>query len=384
MKKITIIALHLGYGGIEKAIASFSNMLCDTYKIEIISTYKLYDKPAFKINRKVKIKYLMTEKPNKIEFMSLVKKGKLIGAFKEALYGLKVLYLKKKKMIEAIKEIDSDIIISTRPFHNKLLGKYSKEGILKIAWEHSHHNNNKKYINTLIKSCKNIDYLISVSKELNNFYKEQIDNNKTKCKNISLSIDYFPDTKSNLSKKEITAIGRLSKEKGFTDLIETFNLVHQNYPDWKLNIVGDGIEKDNIIEKINILGLKDSVIMHGYKNENEIHDILENTSIYVMTSLTESFGLVLIEAMSYGIPCLSFDSARGSLEIIDNNINGFIIKNRNMKRMASKIEDLIENKNLRRLLGKEALKKSLRYSKDRIKQDWIKVIEQEVSHGKNK
>jgi N-acetylglucosaminyldiphosphoundecaprenol N-acetyl-beta-D-mannosaminyltransferase len=223
-----------------------------------------------------------------------------------------------------------------------------------------------------------------VSKELNNFYKEKIDNNKTKCKHISLSLDYFPDTKSNLSKKEITAIGRLSKEKGFTDLIEVFSLVHQNHLDWKLNIVGDGLEKDNIIEKVNTLGLEDSVIMHGYKNEDEIHDILANTSIYAMTSFTESFGLVLIEAMSYGIPCLSFDSARGSLEIIDNNINGFIIKNRNVKRMVSKIDDLVEDKNLRRLLGKEALKKSLRYSKDRVKESWIKLIESEVSHEKNK
>jgi hypothetical protein len=158
MKKITIIALHLGYGGIEKSIASLSNMLCDNYKIEIISTYKLYDKPAFKINKKVKIKYLMNEKPNKAEFIGLLKKGKLIESFKEGLKSIKVLYLKRKKVIEAIKNINSDVIISTRAFHNKLLGKYGKMNIVKIAWEHSHHNNNKKYIKALVKSCKNMNY----------------------------------------------------------------------------------------------------------------------------------------------------------------------------------------------------------------------------------
>jgi glycosyltransferase involved in cell wall biosynthesis len=326
----------------------------------------------------------MNEKPNKAEFIKLLKKGKLIESFKEGLKSIKVLYLKRKKMIEAIKNIDSDIIISTRAFHNKLLGKYAKEGTVNIAWEHSHHNNNKRYINALVKSCKNMDYLISVSKELNSFYKDKIDNGKTKCKYIALSLDYFPEDKSTLSKKEITAIGRLSKEKGFEDLIDVFNLVHQNHPDWKLNIVGDGIEKDKIIEKINTLGLEESVIMHGFKNENEIHDILATTSIYVMTSFTESFGLVLLEAMSYGIPCLSFDSARGSLEIIDNNINGFVIKNRNIKRMANKIDDLIEDRNVRRLLGKEALKKALRFSKDRVRQDWINLIEPGAKNEKNK
>src|SRR5690606_34771682 len=144
-----------------------------------------------------------------------------------------------------------------------------------------------------------------------------------------------------LDKKEITAIGRLSKEKGFSDLIDVFKLVNERYPNWHLNIVGDGMEKDNIKKKIKENNLDEVITMHGFKDKQELNEILLNTSIYVMTSYTESFGLVLIEAMSYGVPCISFDSARGPLEIIDNNVNGYIIKNRDKEEMTNKIAALI-------------------------------------------
>ena len=84
MKKITILALHLGYGGIENCISNLANSLVDDYEVNIVSTYKLYEKPVFKLNDKIKIKYLMTDlKPNKQELKQSLKKLKLITFFKE-------------------------------------------------------------------------------------------------------------------------------------------------------------------------------------------------------------------------------------------------------------------------------------------------------------
>lgn len=378
MKKITIVALHLGYGGIEKAITSLSNMLCHDYEVNIISTYKLYEKPVFFINEKVKIYYLMEEKPNKKEIIASLKRGDIASLLREGAKSLKVLRLRKKSMIDAIKNIDSDIIISTRPFHNSLVGKYAKDGIVKIAWEHSHHNNNQKYINQVTTSCKNIDYLISVSKDLNAFYTNVLSHKKTICKHISLALDEFPKELSKLDKNEITAIGRLSREKGFPDLISVFKIVNESYPNWHLNIAGDGLEKDNIEKKIKENNLSKVVTLHGFKDKNEIDKILSNSSIYVMTSFTESFGLVLIEAMSYGIPCISFDSAQGSLEIIDDNSDGFIVKNRDKHEMANKIITLIKDTNLRQKMGRKAHKKSLHFSSKQVKTEWVKLFEEKL------
>lgn len=375
MKKITIISLHLGYGGIEKAISSLANMFCSDYEIEIISTYKLYEKPAFFIDKRVKIKYLIDDVPNREQFWASIKKFNVASFIKESIKSIKILKMKKEKMIEAIRKIDSDIIISTRPFHNNLLGKYGKKDSVRIAWEHSHHNNSKKYINNLIKSCKNLDYLVCVSKELNDFYKEKILN--TKCKYISLALDDVPIQKATLKSKNIIAVGRLSKEKGFIDLVKVFNFVNKVYPDWHLSIVGDGPENKNINKFILDNGLSDAVTMHGFQSPKERDKLLLNSSIYAMTSLTESFGLVLIEAMSYGLPCIAFDSARGAHEIIDDGANGYLVENRDMQVMAQTIIKLIADDKLRQKLGLAAYKKALTFSTNNVKKEWLKLFDQE-------
>ena len=107
MKKITILALHLGYGGIENAIATLANLLSKDYEVEIISTYKLYSEPVFKINDNVKITYLMENiKPNKKE-LDYYKKNKNYSMFiKECFKSIKVLHLRRKLMIDSIKKLE--------------------------------------------------------------------------------------------------------------------------------------------------------------------------------------------------------------------------------------------------------------------------------------
>ena len=131
MKKISILALHLGYGGIEKSIVALANLLCDKYKVEIACTYKLYDKPVFDLDERVKVIYLMEEdKPNKAEFKRALKKKKFITAFKEGIKSIKILRMRRKTMIDYIKNSKSKVIISTRDIFNTWLGDYAKSGVL--------------------------------------------------------------------------------------------------------------------------------------------------------------------------------------------------------------------------------------------------------------
>ena len=97
---------------------------------------------------------------------------------------------------------------------------------------------------------------------------------------------------------------------------------------------------------------------------------MNNTSVFVTTSHYESFGLVLLEAMSYGIPCVSFDSAKGSLDIIEDGKDGFIIRDRNLDEMANKIVELL-NKTTKTLQN-NAIRKAKRFSYQNVKKQWLK------------
>lgn len=373
MKKIVILALHLGTGGAERMITNISNLLCEKNDITIISTYKLNEKPAFNIDSRIKIEYLLNNlKPNKEELSNAIKQHNIVQIFKQGFISIKILYLRKKMMIEAIKKIDADIIISTRIFHNKLLGRYGRKGIIKIAQEHNHHNNNNKYIRKVLKSLKNIDYFMPVSKELCEFYTDKL--KRTKVVYIPNFIEKFPTTKSTLKNKQLISVGRLDKVKGFDVLIDIFNMFQKKYPDWSLHIVGDGTEKINLQNKIIELHLEHKIFLCGNKGQDELEDEYLNSSIFLMTSFSESFGLVLIEAASYGLPLIAFDSAKGATEIIENNKNGFLVENRNNEEFVNKIYELIKNSEEKENFSNYSLEVAKKFSKEKVEKMWNEFL----------
>ena len=373
MKKITILCLHLGYGGIEKAITSLANMLINDYEVEIISTYQLQEKPAFYIDERITIQYLLKKGPNKNIFMQKLKKGKIIQTFIEGLQSIKILYLKRKKMIEAIKNCHSNIIISTRDIHNKWLGKYGNITSTKIAWEHNHPHGNNHYSKKIIRSVKHVDYLVLVSKALKKYYSELV-TPKCQCIYIPNCIEQIPNEVSQLSNKNLISVGRLEKEKGFLDLITVIKKITTKEPNIHLDLIGNGSLKDKIEEAIAKQNLQNHITLHGYLEPSKIEPLRQQSSLYVMTSYTESFGIVLLEAMASGLPCIAFDSAEGAQELIIDNHNGYLIPKRDIENMSQKIIELLNHPELRKTLGKNSRKKALNYTAEKVKAEWRKLI----------
>ena len=348
--KVTIYALHLGYGGVEKNICEKANILSNIYDVEIISLYKLYDKPAFRVNPNVKIKYLTNVKPNRNEFKNAIKSKNIKSILKEGFYAVKVLYLKNSLITKSMIECNSKIIISTRVDFSLKLIKNNEYNNIKIAEEHIYHNNNSKYIKNLGFILKYVDYLMPSSDYLTDYYKSIYSKYDYKIKTNKMPIE-GSNKLCDLKKKNIISVGRLSKEKGFADLIEIFSNIESE--DWTLTIVGDGDEKENLETLIKDNNLEGKVILTGFLNKEELYKLYENSSLYVMTSFEESFGLVLVEASSFGLPLIAFDSAIGAKEIIKEN--GILVSNRDKSIMIKKIKKLMNDISERKLYQKKSL-----------------------------
>ena len=157
--------------------------------------------------------------------------------------------------------------------------------------------------------------------------------------------------------------------------LKIFKIIHQKYPNWVLDIVGDGDEREVLSNYIIDNHLEESVTLHGFRTREYIYDLLEKSSIYLMTSFTESFGIVLLEAMSVGLPCIAFTSAEGANEIIVSGYNGYLIKHRNSDAYVKKVEDLIDDIKTRKKIGKQARVSVQKYSVDVVGEDWFKLIE---------
>ena len=371
-RKISILALHLGYGGVENVISNVANMLSDNFEVEIIAIYKKEQIP-FKISNKVRIKYITNTCSNREEFNNALKSKKIINIFKEGLKSFYILVNKKRWIKKAIIYNDARVVISTRIEFSKILNEYGRNEIIRIHQEHTYKVEND-YIN-LLNQLVNIDYIMPVSIPLLNAYQNKV---KIKLKYIPLCLSDYPKEKeiSKLNSNNLIAIGRLEKEKGFNDLMKVISKIENE--DVYLNIFGDGSEMEYLKSLSKELGIYKKIKFWGYRSPRFISKYLKKSSLYVMTSLEESFGLVLIEAMSYGVPCIAFDSAKGATSIIDDSC-GYIVKDRNIDEMANIIDSYLKmSLKEKRKLGKNARTNSKKYEFNNIKKEWLNFMNEVI------
>jgi len=194
-------------------------------------------------------------------------------------------------------------------------------------------------------------------------------------------LDKIPDKKSTLQNKNIITMSRLNYGKKNDDIIKAFSKIKDK--SWKLYILGDGDEYTNLSNLIKELKLEDNVFLEGYVKKENIEKYLLNSSIFLMASLTEGLPMVLLEAMSYGIPCIAYETASGVKDIIENNYNGFIIKSRNEKEYINCIDKLTKNQSLREKFGKNAIKTANKFKEEEIIKKWNKVLRSEENVKKS-
>ena len=157
MKKIRIIALHLTYGGIEKAIISMANLFAEKYDVEIISVYNMPDSPAFPLSERVRVRYLLDETPNREEFRAAMRAKDPAAILREGIKSVRILRGKKRGVINTIKAIGDGVIITTRNEDNVLLSRYGSKNVLKIAQLHHDHRFDKRLVRDISRRYGNID-----------------------------------------------------------------------------------------------------------------------------------------------------------------------------------------------------------------------------------
>lgn len=372
-KKVSFLLLHLGYGGIETATVNTANMLCDKYQVELISFYNLDKNQVNRINKKIHIKYLYPHGPNKEELLNSLKNKQLFKVLKEGFIALDIIIKKKLLLIKEIRNSQSMYLISTRWEFSTLLSRFGSEVSVKIAQEHHYHNNNKKYINIIKYKYNNIDYLFALTKTLEKDYQEFLKNNKhTKVVLMPNMLDYLPNKKSTLENKELITMSRLDYGKKIDDLLRIF--ASSDHEGWHLSILGDGEEYDNLNNLIKELKLEKKVTLVGYVPKEKIPPYLSNASIFLMTSLTEGLPMVLLEAMSYGIPCIAYETASGVNDIIEDSKNGYVIKNRCAKEYVEALNKLMHNEKLRKNMGKNTRDTVNNFTSTNILEKWYTIL----------
>lgn len=195
--------------------------------------------------------------------------------------------------------------------------------------------------------------------------------NTKKISVIPNIVDIKNTAYSQLTNKTAIFAGRFTYQKGLDRMLKAWKLVVNKRSDWKLKLVGEGEQKEQLIRQCKELGIENNVIF--VEATKDIVKEYIDSSMFLFTSRFEGFGLVLVEAMQCGVPCVSFDCPYGPSDIIDDGINGYLIENGNVEKFADAVLILIENDDLRMQMGKAAIEKSRQYLPENIMPQWIKL-----------
>lgn len=174
--------------------------------------------------------------------------------------------------------------------------------------------------------------------------------------------------------KHVIFVGRFAEQKGIGELFAIWKLVYSKYPDWHLDLYGEGRLWNQYQQEVETLNM--NIELH--KPTKDIFEAYCNSSIFVLTSVYEPFGLVMPEAMSCGLPVVAFDCPYGPADIITDGEDGFLIKNRDIHAFADKVCQLIEDAPLRKAMGLRAIASSQRFSADKIMPMWKQLFEELV------
>ncbi|WP_109300635.1 glycosyltransferase family 4 protein [Aquimarina sp. AU474] len=196
-----------------------------------------------------------------------------------------------------------------------------------------------------------------------------------KFKNLKVipnPLSFYPNEQSSLQNKRVLAVGKQSFQKGYDRLLKSWEIVAKSHPDWTLDVYGT-IDKNQQLDQLaDQLGISEKV--NFYKPVRNIAEKYQEASIYTMSSRYEGFGMVLTEAMAYGVPCISYDCPYGPSDIISDKENGLLIENGDTEAFADGILTLINNEEERKTMGAKAREAVKDYLPEKISEEWDKLF----------
>lgn len=184
-------------------------------------------------------------------------------------------------------------------------------------------------------------------------------------------LSFVPQQVSQLNQKKAICVGSISYNKGYDLLIEAWVQVSKKHPDWTVSIYGKGDTSD-LQKLIDQKGLTKQIVFCG--PTSNIQEKYLESSFLILPSRSEGFGMVLIEAMACGLPCISFDCPCGPRDIIRDGKNGYLVEPMNINLLAASINKAIEHKGLLRQMGKYAKESINQYEIEKVAACWHKLF----------
>lgn len=281
-----------------------------------------------------------------------------------------------------LESVTEGAVVGMQPGVNLAVARLARPEVVRVGQDHRPIEVRRGNLReAMIRDLPRLDAFLTLTENDADEYRKILDP-RLRIEVMPNATPSYPGRLSTLDHKVVTAAGHLRPKKGFDRLIDAWQTVAKRHPDWELRIFGSGPQQGNLERQIDQLGLRGKVRLMGYSTR--LREEIAESSIFVLSSRVEGYGMVLVEAMSCGVPVVSFDAPSGPASIIHHGVDGFLVPNDDIAGMADQIIRVIDlGVDGRQVLAEAGLRNAAERTQPAISARWETLLE-ELQAGKQR
>jgi glycosyltransferase involved in cell wall biosynthesis len=280
-------------------------------------------------------------------------------------------------MREALGAVEADVLVTTTPELLAVVAQLAPDDVALVHQEHRASSSRVNDLGALLQFAPRADVVVSLTDSMSRWLAGRLGGAAPELQVIPNPLPAHAQARSPLDQRTFVTAGRLAPEKQFEHVVDAFWRIHEQVPGWTLTVWGDGPRADNLAAQVRKLGLEDRVRLPG--STDDLAAEWARASVAVLASRGEGYPLVLQEAMSAGVPPVSYDCPSGPREIITHDVDGLLVPPGSKAALAAAMLRIATDDDLRARLGAAALERSERWDGQLLAAQWVETFRTAVA-----
>lgn len=382
-----------GGGGVARAVINLANQLCATHDVEIVSVTDRKGGPRFPVDPAVRVTYLQSlrrteprnlppgdrrwrDRPGRTARSRRLaaRPTSLLDDIKNVTPGMTA--WGDRLIRRKIRSLRDCVLITTRPSLHVAAARWARPGVVTIGQDHGNFVKRSRSTNiapALREALESLDAFVVLTRGDLDDYAQWFPEARDRLVHIpNPSPQALGEELAELTAPVAITGGRLESGKAFPRMVHAFADVADEHPEWQLHIHGSGGAEESIRRAIARHGMEGRVLLKGFTPDFDA--ALREASMFLMTSRSEGFPMVLLEAMAVGLPLVAYDVPRGPADLIEDGVTGRLLADGDRAGFAAALRELMGDVDLRRRMGRAGADTAAEYAPERIRQRWLDLL----------
>jgi glycosyltransferase involved in cell wall biosynthesis len=358
MVSVTMLVRRIDSGGgIARSVSTLANSLARRAQVEIVSAERSPHRRAFELRPSVSVSYVADA-------------SRADGSPDDVDTG------RDPRVAARLADLRCDVLIANNPRLAIQAAAHLPDDVVLIAREHSAFESRAdEVLQGFREHAERIDAVVALTESDRESHAKLLAGLPTHVLAIPNALPWTVASAPPARRSPIVvAAGTLVPNKGHRRLIDAFAPVAARRPDWRLHIYGRGPESGRLREQIDSLGLRGHVELRGFSRHFDT--VLDEASVFALASHHEGFGMVLVEAMSRGLPVVSFDCPTGPRHLIADGVDGVLVPDGDLVAMTEALDALIADPGRRTRMGVAGVESARAYEPDALCRRWMTLFEE--------